>query len=1060
MKKVLTLVLLGTAHLGARAQNYFQQQTDYVIRVKLDDQKHRLTATEEIRYTNHSPDVLKEMYFHLWPNAYSSKHTAWAKQMVENGNAKFHQASKSARGYITGLDFKVDGRPVKWQKDSFNPDVARLDLSEHPIYPGQTVVVTTPFVVQIPKSFSRLGRVGQQYQITQWYPKPAVYDRLGWHAMPYLDQGEFYSEYGTFDVYIETPKEYVVGATGELQSDTPDAAQEIEFLRERERRSRELLSQKLDAGAQPFAANVSGAYKTLHFRQDRCHDFAWFCDKQYYVLSDKMRLPQSGREVKLVAMFNDRHKKSWSKATDYLREAVHYYSTWVGEYPYNVATAVDGALSAGGGMEYPTITVVSADGGAEALREVIIHEVGHNWFYGILGSNERAHPWMDEGLNTFYEYRTTDLLREIEKEKNPAVKSTVGAMGIKLPYRGTGGTTEYMRLSTQYAEGNGSMQPIDYPAHQYRMVNYALVVYVKSVVVFRYLEDYLGRERFDRAMQEYYRRWQFKHPYPADMQAVFEETTGEDLAWFFKGMLVTRKLPDFAVKKHELKYGKLLLTLAHKAEHPAPARVLLTDAEGKTLSQTWTRPFLGETVLEIDDFVGWQTATVNAGEKIAEKRIHNNAYRNTAMFRKTEPVSLRWGWSFPKAEKRTLFVSPILGANARDGFMLGGLVHYNFFPKRPLEFHLMPMYGFGAKEPTGSAGLTYRIWGGGRFGRPGAFRKVELRSRTSYFSGLLRWKNFVEFHFRQWPERTRGESVLTFAAHHVNFNDVPFRPFTDVLPNEPGMPLPGEYRFLRPVGELKTEDFLIPYYVSATWRVHRYDALGEVGWDAEAGYGVEKTLRLAFSVYAERKIYKKILSARMRYFVGGFPFGPDGGYPDPKLLNGNVPWALQLRLSGGLDPFGEAVMPDRFYARSVPGTHLGADFPNNPWLARQVTPDQGGFRIFIPQASTASSMLAANYDFKLLGFVSLFADLGVWRPLPFSPSLGTTETALWKHKSDATVALFVGGVRLTVMDVFAFNVPVVFASYSDGFAKNGRLNPREYVNFSLNFAPLIRRAQL
>ncbi|MDW8335057.1 MAG: M1 family metallopeptidase, partial [Bacteroidia bacterium] len=441
--------------VSAWGQNYFQQQTDYIIRVRLDDQKHRLTATEEIRYTNNSSDVLKEMYFHLWPNAYSSKRTAWAKQMVENGKSEFHFAPKSQRGYIAGLDFKVDGRPVKWQKDPFNPDVARLDLADYPIAPGQTVVVSTPFEVQIPASFSRLGRVGQQYQITQWYPKPAVYDRFGWHPMPYLDQGEFYSEFGTFDVYIDIPSEYVVGATGDLQFDTPDAAKEVEFLRERERLSRQLLSRTLPKDSLPFPTKTLDGRKVLHFRQDRCHDFAWFCDKQYYVLTSSMNLPESGRTVKLVAMFNDKHKKNWAAATDYLRDAIYYYSTWVGEYPYNVVTAVDGALSAGGGMEYPTITVVSGGGGPDALREVIVHEVGHNWFYGILGSNERDHPWMDEGLNSYYEYRTTDLLRETEMQKNPGVKPKIGAMGIRIPFRGGQSVTEYMRLAVQYAEGNG-----------------------------------------------------------------------------------------------------------------------------------------------------------------------------------------------------------------------------------------------------------------------------------------------------------------------------------------------------------------------------------------------------------------------------------------------------------------------------------------------------------------------------------------------------------------------------------------------------------------------------
>ncbi|MDW8334434.1 MAG: hypothetical protein RMM53_09490, partial [Bacteroidia bacterium] len=511
---------------------------------------------------------------------------------------------------------------------------------------------------------------------------------------------------------------------------------------------------------------------------------------------------------------------------------------------------------------------------------------------------------------------------------------------------------------------------------------------------------------------------------------------------------------------HELKYGKLLLTLTNNAEYPVPACVVLTDDEGKLVGQAWSRPFLGETVLEIENFTGWNRATINPGEKIPEKRIHNNVYRNTALLRKWESPSVRLGWNLPKADRRTFFVSPLSGFNLRDGWMLGGVIYHNFFPKRPFEFHMAPMYGFHAKEVTGSAGLTYRIWGGGRLGRAGLLRKLELHSRASYFSGLLRWKNFVEFHFRQWPERTRGESVLTFASHCVNYDDTPFQPAPGGVPPEPGMPVPGQYRFLRPVGELEAEDFLIPFYVSAVWRVFRYDALGSGGWNVEAGYGREKTLRLCASVYVERKLYKNLVSARMRYFVGGFPLRPDGGYPQPGSLNGAVPWALWLRLSGGGDPFGEAVLPGRFYARPMPGTHLDAEFPVNPWLVRQVTPDQGGFRIFVPGAATASEMIAANYDFKFLGFVGIFADLGVWRPLPFSGPLQTLETPLWKHQSDATVALFVAGVRFSTGEVFAINLPLAYASYSDGFAANGWLNVRQYVNFSLDFAPILRRIQL
>ena len=170
--------------------NYFQQQVDYKIEVTLDDTLHHLNGIIRINYSNDSPDTLDGIYFHLWPNAFRNKETAFAKQKLRDGDTRFYFSDQSSMGFIDGLAFKVDGVNASLVYDQEHVDIAYLKLPKS-LKPQQSIKIETPFIVKVPKSYSRLGHVGQSYQITQWYPKPAVYDQNGWHPMPYLDRGEF-----------------------------------------------------------------------------------------------------------------------------------------------------------------------------------------------------------------------------------------------------------------------------------------------------------------------------------------------------------------------------------------------------------------------------------------------------------------------------------------------------------------------------------------------------------------------------------------------------------------------------------------------------------------------------------------------------------------------------------------------------------------------------------------------------------------------------------------------------------------------------------------------------
>jgi len=235
--------------------------------------------------------------------------------------------------------------------------------------------------------------------------------------MPYLDQGEFYSEFGSFDVRITVPGNYVVAATGNLQN-----KEEQEWLTTRSRISTGSQTQAshpkvkttVAKKEKPIAKKPTAIpaeqvkTKTLHYLQNNVHDFAWFANKNFIVDHDTCQLP-SGRSINVFTYYTKEEKQAWDSSTFYAKDAIHFYSNEVGEYPYDVVSVVQGPQSFGGGMEYPTITIISPMPTAKDLDITIAHEIGHNWFYGILASNERDHPWMDEGVNSFYEKKYTEI---------------------------------------------------------------------------------------------------------------------------------------------------------------------------------------------------------------------------------------------------------------------------------------------------------------------------------------------------------------------------------------------------------------------------------------------------------------------------------------------------------------------------------------------------------------------------------------------------------------------------------------------------------------------------
>jgi hypothetical protein len=545
-----------TAH---SQKTYWQQQVNYKIDVALNDKEHSLDAYERIDYTNNSPDTLRFIWFHLWPNAYKNDRTAFADQTLRNGSTKFYFSADSMRGYINLLEFKVDDAIAVMEEHPQHIDIIKLLLPK-PLAPNQTIRISTPFHVQLPYNFSRGGHIGNSYQITQWYPKPAVYDAKGWHEMPYLDQGEFYSEFGSFEVNITVPETYIVAATGELLDKAEleklkalgktTAMQQASYKHYEEKLKQKKIIATNATVKKPIkkvtvSTTSTSPTKTLHYKQEYIHDFAWFADKDFIVKYDTAHL--TSKTVDVFSYYQPNKIAGWQQSTEYAKRGLHKYSKWIGDYPYNNVSVVSGASNENsGGMEYPTITLITTQSAGKELDETIVHEVGHNWFYGALASNERDHAWMDEAVNTYYQKRyAAEVYGEHTYAKEAFINKRVDEDEEALMIR------SFINIQKD--------QPIDTLADAYSKLNYGLMVYGKGRLWMQALEKDLGREVLDKAMQTYYKQWQFKHPYPQDFKKAIETASNKSIDERFQQLTSSGSLNKSVDKKQTKFIGILSL---------------------------------------------------------------------------------------------------------------------------------------------------------------------------------------------------------------------------------------------------------------------------------------------------------------------------------------------------------------------------------------------------------------------------------------------------------------------------------------------------------------------
>jgi hypothetical protein len=498
------------------------RNANYQIRARLDHPARTITGSQVITWRNITSQPAATLQFHLYYNAWRNSRSTWMRERILAGDTALARRPETDWSFIDIKSMRIrrgqEVNDVTGALRFISPDDGNADdrtVVETPlavpVAPGETLAIEVDWAARVPRTFARTGAIGNFYFIAQWFPKIGVLEETGWNCHQFHAATEFFSDFGTYDVELDLPRGWVVGATGRL------------------------------------AAATDQGDRTIHrFTQDDVHDFAWTTSPDYIERTARFEHP-SLPPVDMRLLLQPEHEGQAERHFEATRAALRYYGEWYGAYPYGHITVIDPAWQSGaGGMEYPTLftsgTRWLAPERATQPESVTVHEAGHQFWYGIVATNEFEHAWMDEGLNTFTQarvmaehfyphyyakryfggfvpwvFRDLPLTREVDGNRMTAFRPVAG----------------YDAQST--------------PTFKYWPGSASAISYNKTALWMHTLERMVGWNTLQRILSTYFSRYAFKHPKPDDFFAVASEVSGQDLTWFFDQVHRSSNVFDYAV---------------------------------------------------------------------------------------------------------------------------------------------------------------------------------------------------------------------------------------------------------------------------------------------------------------------------------------------------------------------------------------------------------------------------------------------------------------------------------------------------------------------------------
>ncbi|MFQ5668445.1 MAG: M1 family metallopeptidase, partial [Candidatus Binatia bacterium] len=507
MLRAATIVVALAAGGVAAAQSVQPRVVNYRIKAAYEATTQTVIGNQTLTWRNRTRKRARDLCFHLYLNAFANNRSTFIRELGASWT-NWLELHPHPWGYISVTTIRIGGRDVTARMQFVHPDddnmddrtVFRLPLRS-PVAPGKSVTVEMHFVAKLPKIVARAGYAGPFAFVAQWFPKIGVYEHGAWNCHQYHATTEFYADFGVYDVTLSVPRTGVVGATGVRRD-----------------------SHSNDDGT-----------KTLHFLAEDVHDFAWAIDPRFRVVEDAV----NGTTIRLLVQPNhfDQAKRHLAAA----KATLAYYEKWVAPYPYPQLTIVDPGPGGGraGGMEYPTlITVGTAWWMPRWLRFpefVTVHETGHQFWYGLVASNEAEEAWLDEGINSYVEGQIMDAVY--------GSASYVDLFGLRVD-----STVIHRMLYLRSAQHDPMVRRawrfLDRPS-------YSAVSYGKTALVLDTLDARLGKNRLRTALAAYFRHWRFRHPHGKDFLKAIQQSTGDNLTWYFDQVIAGTGTLDYAVTSVE-----------------------------------------------------------------------------------------------------------------------------------------------------------------------------------------------------------------------------------------------------------------------------------------------------------------------------------------------------------------------------------------------------------------------------------------------------------------------------------------------------------------------------
>jgi hypothetical protein len=552
----LLFLLFGLVAFAQPQSGYWQQHVDYTMEVDIDVKTFKYSGTQDLVYTNKSPDTLKRVFYHLYFNAFQpgSEMDVRSRNISDPDSrvgSRIEKLTPEEIGFIHAKTLTQDGEALSFQEEE---TILVVPLAK-PLAPGASTTLSMVFEGQVPKQIRRSGRdskEGVALSMTQWYPKLAEYDHEGWHANPYIGR-EFHGVWGNFDVKLTLDKRYVVGGTGYLQNPG-----------------------EVGHGYAEKTKKTKGKKLTWHFVAPNVHDFAWAADPDY--IHDTLET-ESDVTLHFLYKNNPDILENWKKLQPDTAKLLAFFNRAIGAYPYKQYTILQGG---DGGMEYAMCTLITGERSYESLYGVTSHELAHSWFQHVLAFNESKYAWMDEGFTSFIDAVGEQNLKGVDAfaSSYSRYRALVNS-GLEEPL-----TTHADRFATNRAYGTGS--------------------YSKGSIFLSQLAYVIGYDALLTSLQLFYYHFAFTHPTPNDFKRIAEKVSGIQLEWYLNDWTRTTKTIDYAIKSVAAKGEQTEVVLERIGEMGMPIDLGVLYKDGsRTMYNIPLQMMFGEKP-PIDGFSDWR----------------------------------------------------------------------------------------------------------------------------------------------------------------------------------------------------------------------------------------------------------------------------------------------------------------------------------------------------------------------------------------------------------------------------------------------------------------------